>query len=121
MYGLGLLGASTLLLRVSVAQLSKPPLQPNLDNLNQGLLDNLHAPSYVLSQWDAGWVAQDCATMASGAKLNPADVQTYSVHYADVCHISHLVRPNSTSLTIQLNSAAKHGSSVGIKTAQARS
>ncbi len=85
MYRLALFGASALLLRVSLAQLSKAPLQPNLDNLNQGLIDNLHAPSYSLAEWGPGWIAQDCATMASGAKLNPADVQTYNVLYADVC------------------------------------
>jgi hypothetical protein len=84
MYNLNFIAVCAILLRVSVAQLSKPPLQPNLDNLNQGLLDNLHAPEYTLSQWPAGWIAQDCATMTSGAKLNPADVQTYNVQYADV-------------------------------------
>jgi len=86
MYTLSLLGASALLLGMSAALLSKPPLQPNLDNLNQGLIDNLHAPSYSLSQWAPGWIAQDCATMTSGAQLNPADVQTYNVKYADVCN-----------------------------------
>jgi hypothetical protein len=86
MLAVNLLGASALLWRVSLATLPKPPLQPNLDNLNQGLLDNLHSPPYTLSQWAPGWIAQDCATMTSSANLNPADVQTYNVLYADVCN-----------------------------------
>ena len=49
MYVVNLLGESALLWRVSLATLSKPPLQPNLDNLNQGLLDNLHSPLYTLT------------------------------------------------------------------------
>jgi hypothetical protein len=116
MFALSFLGASALFWTFSLANLDKPPLHPNLDYLNQGLIDNLHAPSYTLDEWGSGWIAEDCATMASGAKLNPADVHTYNVHYADVCNPFH-----SSCSYLTFRSAAKHGSSAGTRTAPAPS
>ncbi|KAI4125533.1 MAG: hypothetical protein LQ338_004181 [Usnochroma carphineum] len=65
------------------AQLSKPPLHPNLDYLQQGLLDNLQPAPSTWDQWGAGWIPADCQTMTQNAGLNPLDVETFNVHYDD--------------------------------------
>ncbi|KAL8634692.1 MAG: hypothetical protein Q9228_007727 [Teloschistes exilis] len=73
----------SLLATSTSAALSKPPLHPNLDYLQQGLLDNLHPTHSTWDVWGAGWIPQDCKTMTQNAGLNPLDVETYNVHYDD--------------------------------------
>ncbi|KAI9874913.1 MAG: hypothetical protein M1830_009135 [Pleopsidium flavum] len=36
-----------------------------------------------MTHWGPGWIPQDCKQMTLDAKLNPADVETYTVHYDD--------------------------------------
>ncbi|KAL8660055.1 MAG: hypothetical protein Q9202_006821 [Teloschistes flavicans] len=73
----------SLLATSTSAALSKPPLHPNLDYLQQGLLNNLHPTHSTWDIWGAGWIPQDCKTMTQNAGLNPLDVETYNVHYDD--------------------------------------
>ena len=83
----GAVGFASLLCFFSLAssqKLTKPPLHPDLDYLTQGLMNNLHSTPSKFDQWAAGWIPADCKTMAQNAGLNPADVQTFNVHYSDV-------------------------------------
>lgn len=75
---------SALLFTVSVAaKLSKPPLHENLDYLEAGLKAHLQSPPYQVTEWNPGWIAEDCKSIAENENLNPADVKTYSVKYDD--------------------------------------
>ncbi|KAL8842394.1 MAG: hypothetical protein Q9170_000522 [Blastenia crenularia] len=67
----------------SAQRLTKPALHPNLDYLQQGLLDNLHPTHSTWDQWGAGWIPADCKSMTQNAGLNPVDVETFNVHYDD--------------------------------------
>lgn len=69
---------------LAAATLDKPPLHPNLDYLNQGLLDNLHPTQSTYDQWGSGWLPQDCVDMTNNAGLDPRDVQAWNIHYTDV-------------------------------------
>ncbi|KAL8778385.1 MAG: hypothetical protein Q9213_007440 [Squamulea squamosa] len=64
-------------------QLSKPALQPSVDYLNQGLVNNLSPTHSTWDIWGPGYIAQGCKDMTQRAGLNPADVETYNVHYDD--------------------------------------
>ncbi|KAL8650991.1 MAG: hypothetical protein Q9226_004916 [Calogaya cf. arnoldii] len=67
----------------SRAALDKPPLRPNLDYLEQGLLDNMHPTHSTWDIWGPGWIPEDCKAMTENAGLNPFDVETYNVKYDD--------------------------------------
>ncbi|KAI4241317.1 MAG: hypothetical protein L6R40_004623 [Gallowayella cf. fulva] len=66
-------------------RLTKPPLQPNLDNLKQGLLDHLKPTHSTMDRWGAGWIPKACKDIAIRESKNPADFQVWNVHYDDVC------------------------------------
>lgn len=65
-------------------RLDKPALRNNLDDLQQGLLDHLPSMHYTADKWGPGWIPQDCKTMTRNAGFDPADVETFNVHYDDV-------------------------------------
>ena len=80
-------GFTSLIFLSSVAfaqKLDKSPLHPNLDYLAQGLMDNTQPTPYTVDEWGAGWIAGDCKQIAEDNKFDPADVQTFNVHYSDV-------------------------------------
>ncbi|OJD32605.1 conidiation-specific protein (con-13) protein [Diplodia corticola] len=54
-----------------------------LGSLDQGLLDNLHAPHYDLSVWAPGWIPQDCKDIVEGQNLSASDVTIWNVNYTD--------------------------------------
>lgn len=69
---------------VASQRLNKPALQPDLDNLKQGLLDNLHPVHSTRDRFKAGYIPSDCKRIAQGEGLNPADIQVWNIHYDDV-------------------------------------
>ncbi|KAL8852004.1 MAG: hypothetical protein Q9221_003109 [Calogaya cf. arnoldii] len=75
--------AFSLLATSSRAALDKPALRPNLDYLEQGLLDNLQPTRSTWDIWGPGWIPEDCKRMTANAGLNPFDVETYNVKYDD--------------------------------------
>ena len=71
------------------AKLDKPPLQPNIDYLKQGLIDNLPETDHTYKQWAAGWIPEGCKNVAEGKVANgvvysPGDFLVYDVTYSDV-------------------------------------
>ncbi|KAL9043820.1 MAG: hypothetical protein Q9214_003004 [Letrouitia sp. 1 TL-2023] len=74
---------------VTSQRLTKPPLQPNLDNLKQGLLDNLHSTHSTRDPFQAGYIPSDCKKIVQREKFNPASIQTWNVHYDD--YVRHVV------------------------------
>lgn len=69
---------------VSSQRLTKPPLQQNLDNLKQGFLNNLNPVASTRTAFQAGYIPSDCKTIAQREGFNPADIQSWTVQYADV-------------------------------------
>ena len=69
----------------SSQRLNKPPLQPNLDNLKPGLMDNLKPVHSTRQKFKAGYIPKDCKTIAENEKKNPADYNNWVVKYDDVC------------------------------------
>ncbi|KAL8707094.1 MAG: hypothetical protein Q9225_007831 [Loekoesia sp. 1 TL-2023] len=68
---------------VTSQRLNKPPLQPDLDNLKQGLLDNLHPVHSTRDRFKAGYIPSDCKTIAQREGFNAADIQVWNIHYDD--------------------------------------
>ncbi|KAL9581547.1 MAG: hypothetical protein Q9212_003833 [Teloschistes hypoglaucus] len=70
---------------VSVAsqRLTKPPLQPNLDNLKQGFLNNLGVVQSTRSGFQAGYIPANCKKIVQREGFNPADIQTVTIKYND--------------------------------------
>ncbi|KAL9611180.1 MAG: hypothetical protein Q9167_004165 [Letrouitia subvulpina] len=68
---------------VTSQRLTKPPLQPNLDNLKQGLLDNLHPTHSTRDPFQAGYIPSDCKKIVEREKFNPASIRIWNVHYDD--------------------------------------
>lgn len=109
------MGVTLFLTSATAQRLTKPPLQPNLDNLKQGLLSNLHPTHSTMDQWGAGWIASWCKDTAKTEGFNPADIQTWNIHYDDVLQF-----PSPSLLIILidiLNSAPTLGSSATTRTA----
>ncbi|KAL7940949.1 hypothetical protein V8C42DRAFT_200998 [Trichoderma barbatum] len=76
------------LLPLALANLDKPVIQPNfpgngLASLGQGLMSHLAPTHSTWDDWGAGWIPQDCKSMAQGAKVNPNDVTPFNIHYDD--------------------------------------
>ncbi|KAL8833169.1 MAG: hypothetical protein Q9170_004450 [Blastenia crenularia] len=69
-------------------QLTKPPLQPNLDNLKQGFLNNLSVQPSTRTAFTAGQIPSDCQKIAQREGFAPADIQTFNVKYNDVSWIA---------------------------------
>lgn len=70
------------------AQLDKPVIQPNfpgggLGSLGQGLLDHLAPTMSTWDHWGAGWIPQDCKTLAEGSGFSAQDITTFNIHYQD--------------------------------------
>lgn len=70
------------------ALLDKPVIQPNfpgggLASLGQGLLDHLTPTASTWDHWGAGWIPQDCKTLAEGSGFSPLDITTFNIHYQD--------------------------------------
>ncbi|KAL9601450.1 MAG: hypothetical protein Q9219_002516 [cf. Caloplaca sp. 3 TL-2023] len=65
---------------VSTQTLNKPPLQQNLDNLKQGLLNNLKATANTRSPYQAGQIPADCKTIAQREGFRPADIRAVNVN-----------------------------------------
>ncbi len=79
------LNSAGLLCALALAQrLDKPPLENNLDYLQQGLLDNLHPVQSTQTKWPTGWIPADCKAMTELAGLSASDVETFNVTYIDV-------------------------------------
>ncbi|KAI4221862.1 MAG: hypothetical protein L6R36_006589 [Xanthoria steineri] len=69
------------------SQLTKPPLQQNLDNLKQGFLDNLPAQGASRSGFQAGFIPAGCKTIIQREGYNPVDFQVINVKYNDnICY-----------------------------------
>lgn len=66
-----------------LANLSKPPLQDNLSYLESGLFKNLKPTHSTHDQWGAGWIPQDCKTIADSRGFNPSDIEVFNIHYDD--------------------------------------
>jgi len=68
------------------ARLTKPPLRANLDYLANGLIQYLPERGFSYAQWSAGYVPQECVTIANNwAGVNPKDFQVFNIQYDDVC------------------------------------
>ncbi|KAL8657520.1 MAG: hypothetical protein Q9226_001834 [Calogaya cf. arnoldii] len=63
--------------------LNKPPLQDNLDNLKQGLINNLKVTPSTREKFRAGWMPKACMDIANEEQKNPADFQVWKVKYND--------------------------------------
>ncbi|KAL9595398.1 MAG: hypothetical protein Q9219_006473 [cf. Caloplaca sp. 3 TL-2023] len=59
---------------VSSQRLTKPPLQQNLDNLKQGFINNLQPVSSTRTAFQAGYIPNDCKTIAQREGFAPADI-----------------------------------------------
>ncbi|KAL8686604.1 MAG: hypothetical protein Q9218_006991 [Villophora microphyllina] len=68
---------------VTSQRLDKKPLQPNLDNLEAGLLANTHPAKSTMKQWPVGWIPANCKAIVERENMNPADIRTYNVTYDD--------------------------------------
>lgn len=73
---------------LSSALLDKPIIQPNspgggLGSLGQGLLDHLTPTASIWDYWAAGWIPQDCKTLAEGSGFSALDITTFNIHYQD--------------------------------------
>ncbi|KAL8858946.1 MAG: hypothetical protein Q9178_004625 [Gyalolechia marmorata] len=68
---------------VASQRLTKPPLQQNLDNLKQGLVNNLKVTPHTKERLAAGWMPARCKVVANEENLNPADFQVWRVRYND--------------------------------------
>ncbi|KAL8804871.1 MAG: hypothetical protein Q9200_005647 [Gallowayella weberi] len=64
-------------------KLTKPPLQPNLDNLKQGLVNNLKLTQSTEERVKAGWMPKACKDIANEEGKKPADFQVWKVKYND--------------------------------------
>ncbi|KAI4270971.1 MAG: hypothetical protein LQ337_006347 [Flavoplaca oasis] len=64
-------------------ELTKPPVQDNLDNLKQGLVNNLKVTQSSREKFRAGWMPKVCKDIANDEKRNPADFQIWKVKYND--------------------------------------
>ncbi|KAL8904785.1 MAG: hypothetical protein Q9207_003049 [Kuettlingeria erythrocarpa] len=67
----------------SSQRLTKPPLQQNLDNLKQGFINNLNPVASTRTAFQAGYIPSDCKRIAEREGFNPADIQSWTVQYAD--------------------------------------
>lgn len=79
------IGTTLTLLAASASsqQLTKPPLQPNLDNLKQGFIDNLKVTASTRTAFTSGQIPSDCKKIAQREGFAPADIQTWNVKYSD--------------------------------------
>ncbi|KAK2758796.1 hypothetical protein FQN54_003488 [Arachnomyces sp. PD_36] len=73
---------------LAAAQLDKPIIEPEfpdggLGSLDQGLEDNLAVPGNTWDLWDAGWIPEDCKTLAEAAEFNPLDIISFNIQYDD--------------------------------------
>lgn len=69
---------------VSSQRLTKPALQPNLDNLKQGFINNLKPVASTRTPFQAGYIPSDCKKIAQREGFNPADIQSLNIKYTDV-------------------------------------
>lgn len=70
------------------AALDKPVIDPEfpgggLGGISQGLIDNIPGVVADWDDWEAGWIAQDCKTLAEGSGFSTLDITTFNIHYAD--------------------------------------
>ncbi|KAI4232775.1 MAG: hypothetical protein L6R40_007321 [Gallowayella cf. fulva] len=68
---------------VSSQRLTKPALQPNLDNLKQGFINNLKPVASTRTPFQAGYIPSDCKKIAQREGFNPADIQSLNIKYTD--------------------------------------
>ncbi|KAL9595275.1 MAG: hypothetical protein Q9179_005044 [Wetmoreana sp. 5 TL-2023] len=75
---------------------------PDLDNLKAGLLNNLHPTHSTTDRFKAGYIPSDCKEIVENEKFNPADIQTWNVHYDDcsapwiICYHKNSAAPLSS-------------------------
>ena len=69
---------------VHAADLNKPALAPNLDNLKPGLMNNLKPVHSTRKKFKAGFIPKDCKSIAQNEGKNPADYNNWVVKYDDV-------------------------------------
>ena len=65
-------------------KLTKLPVQYNLDNLKQGLVDNLPVTQSTTENWEKGWMPEVCKVRAQEENQNPVDFEIVKVKYDDV-------------------------------------
>ena len=70
-------------------ELTKPPVQDNLDNLKRGLVNNLKVTQSSREKFRAGWMPKVCKDIANNEKRKPADFQIWKVKYNDVRSAAH--------------------------------
>ncbi|RFU73335.1 hypothetical protein TARUN_8917 [Trichoderma arundinaceum] len=86
------------------ANLNKPVIQPNfpgngLASLGQGILDHLAPTQSTWDDWGAGWIPQDCKSLAQGAGLSPNDIIPFNIHYADCAQTWTFCRHKNSPLS----------------------
>lgn len=69
---------------VSSQRLTKPALQPDLENLQSGFINNLKPVASTRTAYQAGYIPTDCKRIAQNEGHNPADIQSWNVKYSDV-------------------------------------
>ncbi|KAL8685096.1 MAG: hypothetical protein Q9218_007980 [Villophora microphyllina] len=79
------IGTTIALFVASVASqtLTKPPLQPDLDNLKQGFINNLGIIHSTQTPFQAGSIPSNCKTLVQREGFNAADIQVVTVQYDD--------------------------------------
>ncbi|KAL8752532.1 MAG: hypothetical protein Q9199_005677 [Rusavskia elegans] len=68
---------------VSSQRLTKPALQPDLENLQSGFINNLKPVASTRTAYQAGYIPTDCKRIAQNEGHNPADIQSWNVKYSD--------------------------------------
>lgn len=101
MHSVAILGALSFSSLALSQRLTKPALESSLDYLKAGFLQNLPITTATHREWN-GWIPTDCETITQAAGLNPADVSTFSVHYADCCDPWHLCRHKDSNDTLEV-------------------
>ena len=90
-----LIAAASLLTATALAQrLDKPPLQQDLENLQQGFSDNLHPASFTQNPYAAGFIPSDCKDIAQNENQNPADFTVVDVQFDDVRFLLSSLSPS---------------------------